>query len=235
MTAHRGALHSWFIPLTAWGPCSETLCLALLEHYGGWPCALLSIWLDHGNKLEAAPILLFVTRQSIGKMKVVSVYQDYVYECTVSFSSCTAFLFILLSFNEILSNESWGLKVMWEYGNMCKELFPLFPQLRTHCFSFKRFSSELFRNTVYTQKKYIKHPLYALSHISPLRHVRFVCVADVRKGANWILSSMALAHIAPLCMRLTVHGLQIHLQTLSECWAFTAFQCGHVPSRVRYG
>lgn len=95
-------------------------------------------------------------------------------------------------------------------------------------------STKLSRNTIYTWRK-----LHKTSFVLLVIHLRLRRRCDLfvlqMWGANWILSSMALTRIAPLCLRLTVHSLQIHLQTLSECWAFTAFQCSHVPSYVRYG
>lgn len=52
------AFHCWFILLTAWVQCHKMLWLALLQHYGTWPCSCSSIWFDHSNKLAAAPILV---------------------------------------------------------------------------------------------------------------------------------------------------------------------------------
>lgn len=45
---------------------------------------------------------------------------------------------------------------------------------------------------------------------------RSVCAADVKRGGNWIRSSMVLACIAPLCMRLAVHSQLIQLYSISK-------------------
>ncbi len=62
---------------------------------------------------------------------------------------------------------------------------------------------------------------------------RSVCAADVKRGGNWIRSSMVLVCIAPLCMRLAVHSQLIQLYRISyiikilECsW------CCHVSSHA---
>lgn len=45
---------------------------------------------------------------------------------------------------------------------------------------------------------------------------RSVCAADVKRGANWIRSSMALTCVAPLCLRLVVHSQLIRLYSISK-------------------
>ncbi len=57
---------------------------------------------------------------------------------------------------------------------------------------------------------------FALPWLLSLWFARSVCAADVKRGGNWIFSSMVLACITPLCMRLAVHSQLIQLYNISK-------------------